>query len=87
MEQQRLVEILIQVGVTAAIGLLGWSLRQTLIGLRAIVEQVATDVRQLSASVGVHESQLARGDVEIVELKRRVDGLEDRERRARAAGE
>jgi outer membrane murein-binding lipoprotein Lpp len=77
---ERSAEILIQVGITAAVGLLGWSLRQTLRGVRDKLDQIAADVRQLSASVGVHESQLARGDVELRELKRRVDGLEDRER-------
>lgn len=81
---ERSVEMMIlQVAVTVVIGLLGWSLRQTLRAVSDKVDQIATDVRQLSATTGAHAERLAGGDVRLAELSRRVDGLEDRERQIR----
>lgn len=83
----RTLELVVQVVVTGAVGLLGWSLRQTLRDVRDKLNQVATDVRQLSATTGAHAERLAGGDVRLAELARRVDGLEERERYAvRARG-
>jgi hypothetical protein len=74
-------------GGTLLVAGLGWSLRRNvasldkgITALGAAVERVATDVRQLSATVSSHENSLGKGDVKINDLERRVTGLEERER-------
>lgn len=71
---------LVGVLATAALGVIGWSLRRNVQELDAKITSIATDLRQLSASVAGHENRLGQGDVKISELCRRVEGLEDRER-------
>ncbi len=73
--------------VTGAVGLVGWSLRRNvssldsgITALRETVTQVATDLRQLSATVSGHQASLAAGDVKLTDFERRLSGLEQRER-------
>lgn len=63
------------------LGLLGWSLRSTLNDLKGGIASISADLRQVTARVGNHESSLAQGNVKFSELERRVNGLEDRERK------
>ncbi len=80
---------------SVVLGLLGWSLRQNLAAVRTkfeAVEQqfssadrkldaIASDLRTLGAAVGQHDKDLARLGERVDFVVRRVDGLEERERR------
>lgn len=68
------------VGASIITTVIAWSLRRNVGGVDDKITQIATDVRQLTSTVGGHDKQLAAGTVEITGLKERVDGIEDRER-------
>jgi hypothetical protein len=70
------ISAIVQAAGATVLGVLGWSLRANIRAAMAAiasvqqgVDTVATDVRQLSASVGEHGRLLAAGDVEIRQLK------------------
>lgn len=63
------------------LGVLGWALKGTLGKIETGIASLASDLRNLAATVGTHASSLAQGNVKFNELERRVNGLEDRERR------
>jgi hypothetical protein len=97
-----LVQILLGVGgfvATGVVGLLVWSMKRNAASLdksigrvEAAVAAIATDVRQLSATVGSHAGRLEAGNVRFDEMERRhtervatlqgrIDGMEERERK------
>lgn len=47
---------------------------------RRAVDNLSGNVKELAGAIGSHGERLARGDVKLEELGRRVDGLEARER-------
>lgn len=65
---------------TAVLGILSWSLKRNVSDVDRKLGRMEADLRQAAASIGTHESRLAAGDVELRELRARLQGLEDRER-------
>lgn len=71
--------VLALAGILLAV--LGWALKGTLGEIKDGIVNLASDLRNLAATVGTHASSLAQGNVKFEELARRVNGLEDRERK------
>jgi hypothetical protein len=62
------------------VALLVWSLKRNIQDQDNKLAAIATDVRQLSSTVGNHATSLAAGAQRFQDLSDKVKGLEDRER-------
>jgi predicted permease len=70
----------VQIAIGIIIAILGWSLRQNVVTFGEQLASVAADVRTVAIQAAANDRQTAVLETRVVELARRVDGIEMRER-------